>query len=159
MGELTPIGVYQATGQPGHLTTWRKETRNCSNCQKPFEAAIKTVDGIDNVVIQECRTCIEARLRKERHEKTYPKIRKDIRTIVLKLADRIANVEFGENPELFYMYKKEHKEFKENLQIEISTKSIDLKTEEKLKFLNEKLQEMWKYLDTIFERKRQWLEK
>lgn len=35
------------------------------------------------------------RNRKERNEKTYPKIRNNARATMLKLADRIANVEYG----------------------------------------------------------------
>lgn len=51
--------------------------------------------------------------RKERKEKTYPKIKNHIDAITVKLADRIANVEESKknNKSLFKMYKKEHKEF------------------------------------------------
>src|SRR5665213_3526717 len=52
--------------------------------------------------------------RKEKHLKTYPKIRTSEDAITLKLADRIANVETsleGRDPK-FQMYRKEHKNFK-----------------------------------------------
>lgn len=57
--------------------------------------------------------------RKERHLRTYPKIKKaGENAIALKLCDRIANVraclENG-NEGLFKMYRKEHEEFKEAL--------------------------------------------
>ncbi len=47
--------------------------------------------------------------RKERRAKTYPKIAANEDAIIIKLADRIANVEQGGKIE---MYAKEHAEFK-----------------------------------------------
>lgn len=61
------------------------------------------------------------RNRKERHAKTYPKIAAFSTAITLKLADRIANVEFclrkdaddtEREKSKFDMYKKEHAEFR-----------------------------------------------
>ena len=49
------------------------------------------------------------RNRKERHEKTYPKILADEDAITLKIADRIANIEHGGR--LVGMYRKEWPEF------------------------------------------------
>lgn len=52
--------------------------------------------------------------RKERHEKTYPKIQASVDATTLKLADRIANVEVSvadSSPQLG-MYRKEHESFK-----------------------------------------------
>lgn len=61
--------------------------------------------------------------RKERHAKTYPKIRDTENAISIKLADRIANLEqsvshdrFGRPPQnLFGMYAKEWDEFQKEL--------------------------------------------
>lgn len=55
------------------------------------------------------------RNRKEKHAKTYPKIRADWRAMALKIADRIANTRncASENPGLFRMYAKEWPEFQE----------------------------------------------
>jgi (p)ppGpp synthase/HD superfamily hydrolase len=59
--------------------------------------------------------------RKERHLKTYPKIRAVHNSIILKLADRIANVEEtfknkdSRNEKLFAMYVQEHRNFKHEL--------------------------------------------
>lgn len=53
--------------------------------------------------------------RKERHEKTYPKIMASADALTLKLADRIANVEYSilsEDKGKMKMYKKEYKEFR-----------------------------------------------
>lgn len=52
--------------------------------------------------------------RKERHEKTYPKIQASDDAITLKLADRIANVETSieQNNPILEMYKKEHDAFR-----------------------------------------------
>ena len=55
--------------------------------------------------------------RKERHQKTYPKIKASDDAITLKLADRIANTEesLETNPKLFEMYQKEYVVFREML--------------------------------------------
>ena len=57
------------------------------------------------------------RNRKERHEKTLPKLSKCVDAIIVKLADRIANLRNGKktNSRQFYMYLKEHDEFKKEL--------------------------------------------
>jgi (p)ppGpp synthase/HD superfamily hydrolase len=53
------------------------------------------------------------RSRKERKEKTYPKLAKSVDAITVKLADRIANVEASKmgNPGLLEMYRREHGRF------------------------------------------------
>lgn len=53
--------------------------------------------------------------RRERHAKTYPKIRADWRATAVKLADRIANIRncLNENPRLLGMYVREWPEFKQ----------------------------------------------
>ncbi len=51
--------------------------------------------------------------RKARHAATYPKIRETVGAIILKLADRIANVEAGGN--LVRMYQKEYEDFRRML--------------------------------------------
>lgn len=61
------------------------------------------------------------RNRKEKKMATYPKIKSDPLAVILKLADRIANVEASielhkeGNKNLFGMYQKEYGEFKQNL--------------------------------------------
>lgn len=60
------------------------------------------------------------RNRKERKKKTYPKIRENGDSMILKLADRIANIRFssfspfGDNNKID-MYRKEAKEFESEL--------------------------------------------
>lgn len=53
------------------------------------------------------------RNRKERKEKTYPKLAQSVDAITVKLADRIANVEASKmgNPGLLEMYRQEHGRF------------------------------------------------
>jgi (p)ppGpp synthase/HD superfamily hydrolase len=53
------------------------------------------------------------RTRKERKEKTYPKIKSDWKSVAVKLCDRIANVEHSKefNQDMFNMYKKERASF------------------------------------------------
>lgn len=52
--------------------------------------------------------------RKERKEKTYPKINSSIDAILLKMCDRLANASATKkySPKLFEMYKNEHENFK-----------------------------------------------
>jgi len=58
------------------------------------------------------------RNRKERKEKTYPKIRANWKAIAVKLCDRISNIEhsISTNSRFKDLYIKEHVDFKENLQ-------------------------------------------
>lgn len=74
--------------------------------------------------------------RKERFLKTYPKIRANPDAVVLKLADRIANVihALQSNPEILEMYRKEWFTFEQELR-----KPNDC-------------DEMWKHLETILEK-------
>lgn len=59
----------------------------------------------------------EGKNRKERKQKTYPKIKKSAPATAVKVADRIANVRacLQNNPELLEMYKDEHSEFHRHL--------------------------------------------
>jgi (p)ppGpp synthase/HD superfamily hydrolase len=60
----------------------------------------------------------EGKNRRERHEKTYPKIQASDDAITLKLADRIANIEFSyiaNDEDKLKMYAKEYKGFREKL--------------------------------------------
>lgn len=77
--------------------------------------------------------------RKERMEKTYPKIWMHPLGVALKLADRIANVEASlknNRPEFFKMYKKEFPSFKKAL--------IDPKTNHGMCIY------MWAHLENLF---------
>ncbi len=58
------------------------------------------------------------RNRKERKEKTYPKIRANWKATAVKICDRIANIEQSRNynQKLFETYQKEHQHFVESLQ-------------------------------------------
>jgi (p)ppGpp synthase/HD superfamily hydrolase len=51
--------------------------------------------------------------RKERHEKTYPKIRNNNFALLVKFCDRIANVRYSKehDKKMFKMYRKENDEF------------------------------------------------
>ncbi len=62
----------------------------------------------------------EGKNRKERHLKTYPKIKACPGATQLKLADRIANVAYSLHTvsPLFYMYQKEYADFKQALYVE-----------------------------------------
>lgn len=64
--------------------------------------------------------------RRERHAKTYPKIKAVPGAVVIKLADRIANVEFAwasRDPRLF-MYRKEYGGFREALQADDASRTV-----------------------------------
>lgn len=79
------------------------------------------------------------RNRKERHKKTYPKIKANKDALVVKLADRIANVRASiqSGSGLFAMYAKEWREFRDTLFDPNETDSRVL--------------EMWGILRVIFE--------
>lgn len=57
------------------------------------------------------------RSRKEKKQKTYPKIRANWKAVVVKICDRIANMEQSKqyNEKLFSMYQNEHEDFCRNL--------------------------------------------
>lgn len=75
------------------------------------------------------------RNRKERNEKTYPKLRGNHRATILKLADRIANVEYGAaNGGKNDMYAKEFPGFKAALYQDFQDPAID---------------RMWKHLEKL----------
>lgn len=61
------------------------------------------------------------RNRKERKEKTYPKIKVNWKATVVKICDRIANVRQSKeyNNDLFSMYKKEHADFVDGLKTDL----------------------------------------
>ena len=78
------------------------------------------------------------RNRKERHIKTIPKIIADTDAITLKLADRIANVNYSivtKNDKKFQMYKNEYEEFRSEVYIHS----------------NEKGSVMFNYLDSLMD--------
>lgn len=76
--------------------------------------------------------------RHERHLKTYPEIAKSQSAVIVKVGDRIANVEYGistNNLKKYKMYRKEYKYFRDTL-----------KQPDHLQVV-----EMWKHLDTLFD--------
>jgi len=75
--------------------------------------------GLEIAEIVFCVTDELGRNRKERKQKTYPKIKSNADAIVIKLADRIANVTQGlkQGNKLADMYKKEYEEFEKQLWI------------------------------------------
>ena len=79
------------------------------------------------------------RNRKERYAKTYPKIKTNKDALIIKLADRIANIEFskGANTNFVNMYQKEWDTFKREL--------YDSDESDK------RVCKMWKYLESLFD--------
>lgn len=76
--------------------------------------------------------------RKERHEKTYPKIATNRHAIIIKLADRISNIEYSiatNNLRQYKKYLKEYEFFRNTLFHEDHIEA----------------REMWKCLDECFE--------
>ena len=93
------------------------------------------------------------RNRKERKAKTYPKILANLNSLILKIADRIANVEFGKtgvfgDPSKIKMYRKEQAEFEDALGFkELSEKfSVGAYDSEEEKEVDRKLLAMWLHL-------------
>ena len=83
---------------------------------------IKKAFGLEVAEIVYCVTDELGRNRKERKEKTYPKIKSNWKAVVVKICDRIANVNQSKlyNKTLFEMYKKEHQDFTKNLKSDIN---------------------------------------
>jgi (p)ppGpp synthase/HD superfamily hydrolase len=77
---------------------------------------IKKAFGLDVAEIVFAVTDELGRNRKEKKEKTYPKIKSNPDALVVKLADRIANVEHGIRKTK--MYKEEFAEFRNELFVE-----------------------------------------
>ena len=81
---------------------------------------VKKEFGLEIAEIVFCMTDEMGRNRKEKKEKTYPKIRSNPKSIILKLADRIANINFSisaQQTSFIEMYRKEFPEFQYNLRI------------------------------------------
>lgn len=78
---------------------------------------IKKQFGIEVAELVYAVTDKLGRNRKERHEKTLPKIKATPKAIDLKLADRIANVKHGlaTKSDMVQMYQKEYPEFRAEL--------------------------------------------
>jgi (p)ppGpp synthase/HD superfamily hydrolase len=79
------------------------------------------------------------RNRKERYAKTYPKIRDNKDGLIIKLADRIANIEFskGMNTGFADMYQAEWSAFEASLKDEREA--------------DPRVKKMWDYLKSLFE--------
>lgn len=74
---------------------------------------LKKAFGEEVAEIVYCVTDELGRNRKERKAKTYPKIQGNWKATVVKICDRIANMQQSKeyNQRLFDMYKKEHDDF------------------------------------------------
>ena len=77
--------------------------------------------------------------RKERKKKTYPKIRKNVGAILVKLCDRVANVRHSllYDSQLYKMYLNEHNHFIDNVVSTRFNKIDDLCLELSLMFEEE----------------------
>ena len=110
---------------------------------------IKQKFGYDVAEITYAVTDERGKNRKERHEKTYQKIKADLRAICLKLADMIANVEHGrskgakENKNS--MYKKEYPHFRQFMK--------DFSHLENIDGLKPIISRMWNHLDYLLDYK------
>lgn len=95
---------------------------------------IKENFGVEIAEIVYCVTDELGRNRKERKEKTYPKIRSNSDAIIIKLADRIANLtnSMKYKPQMADMYRKEYEGFRDALYIE-----------------NTEADAMWEHLDEM----------
>lgn len=90
-------------------------------------------EEISNVLY--CVTDEPGKNRKERKRATYPKIRQNNMALIVKLADRIANIEsciHSGNNGLLSMYRKEQKEFSEELR-------------------NSENSSMWEYIESLLQ--------
>jgi len=74
---------------------------------------LKKAFGLEVAEIGYCVTDELGRDRKERKEKTYPKIRSNWKAVVVKICDRIANMQQAKlyNSRLYEIYQNEHDDF------------------------------------------------
>lgn len=82
------------------------------------KACIEEIFGEDVAILVAAVTDEPGANRKERKAKTYPKIRNTSDAVLIKLADRIANIEHAKaavNIRMFKMYAKEAEEFRTQL--------------------------------------------
>lgn len=94
---------------------------------------IEEMFGEDVAMLVNAVTSEDGPNRKTRNALTYPKIRAaGERAVALKLADRIANVEYGGRAS--DMYKREHADFKHGINITTD---------------DERILKMWKHLDGL----------
>jgi (p)ppGpp synthase/HD superfamily hydrolase len=86
------------------------------DCSKPIDE-IEALFGPYVAVLVGLVTDCDGANRKERHEKTYPRIAGNLDACKIKLADRLANSQFASqnNPGMLKMYKKEYPYFKQVL--------------------------------------------
>lgn len=106
---------------------------------------IKSRFGTDVAELVYSVTSELGRNRSERNKKTYPKIRGNFFATVLKLADRIANVEYGAaTGGKGDMYAKEYPEFKKSLK-----EDVDFNTDGDVSISKLVLERMWSHLDKL----------
>ena len=76
---------------------------------------VKNIFGVTVAETVYCMTDEQGRTRKEKKEKTLPKIRSNPDSIIIKLCDRISNIRHSiehNNLDKISMYKGEHKSFR-----------------------------------------------
>lgn len=125
------LGRYEVTDEDIIVAAWLHDS--VEDTDLTIED-IKTLFG-DRVADLVFRVTNESGAnRKERHVKTYPKIKESSDALLLKLADRIANNERSivDNAKLLKMYRDEYPAFKDALY----TKGVH--------------EELWKHLDYLY---------
>ena len=111
---LTRFGFIEMDNPDLHAAAWLHDASEDQECPPIL---IEHTCGWEVAKLVWCVTDGPGKNRRERHAKTYLKIKANRRSVVLKLADRIANVvnsiEMGGS--LLKMYRKEYREFKKAL--------------------------------------------
>ncbi len=114
---LTRFG-YTEDNPIGYLLQPASFLHDClEDCGKTYEELV-SIFGKQISDIVECVSDEEGDTRKERKSKTYTKTASNPNAIILKLADRIANVENSlsiTKKKFLDMYKREHADFKQYL--------------------------------------------
>lgn len=98
----------------GYLHDAIEDTRNG---RRKMAEAIRQAFGDEVLDIVQRVTNPRRGPRREKHARTYPRTRENPKAVLVKLADRIANVEHAKraNPGLFKMYRGEQARFEEYL--------------------------------------------
>jgi len=111
---LTLFGFTEEGDPDLHAAGWLHDAQEDQAC--PF-ALVEQECGAEVAELVRCVTNGPGKNRHERHTNTYPKLRANRRAVILKLADRIANVvcSIKGGGRKLIMYRKEYRRFKEAL--------------------------------------------
>lgn len=140
---LSRFGFYDYSFPKLHVAAWLHDSMEDTGIT---EDELEDNFGIEVCDIVSRVTCSPGKNRKIRFSNTYPRTRGNFYSIILKLADRIANMENclrEKNSPMLSMYSREYPEFRHNLNDLYQPNDPELKDDARML-------SMWAYLDALF---------